>query len=346
MAVAECDLCGLVTRPIADGHCREPHLCQKRDVAVPEVVDPDDGNPRHGASLRDGRLELRRAEVGEYALIMSRWRHVVDEVPKLVAQELREGNLADRLLRLRVGDEVLSLEMPVGMPDVQRRSHEVDACGSERKQLSRPYARPIENLEGGVEQLVVGLRLGEPQILLLGSDVYAASVLGADARGFLERVGAEAVVSLGVVHDGGEGAVDRADVCLRVGLAVLLSESEDLVLPIDDVEQGYVPHALGAELRDDLAVDDVLAGGPGVLSDGRPHVLGVDVHEVCESHVHGAARSVRVVEFERLGVGFLLEAALALMLALPVDVLVPELARPAPILLSNRGHRIPSFPPK
>ena len=37
-------------------------------------------------------------------------------------------------------------------------------------------------LEGGVEQLVVGLRLGEPQVLLLSPDVYVASVLGANAR--------------------------------------------------------------------------------------------------------------------------------------------------------------------
>ena len=315
-------------------------------MAVTKVVHPDDRNARHSASLCDGRLQLRRAEVGEDALVMSRRGHVVDEVPKLVAQELREGNLADRLLGLGVGDEVLPLKPPIGMPDIQSRSHEVYVGGSEREELSCSHARPIEDLEGDVEQFVVGLRLGEPQILLLGPDVYSASVLGADARRFLDRVGMEPVISLGVVHDRGECAVNRSHVRLRVGFAVFLSEGEDLVLPIDDVEHGYVPHALGAELRDDLVVDDVLASSPGILPDGRFHIFGVDFYEVGKPHVHGAARPVRVVKLERLSIGLRLKPAFALVLALPVDILVPELARPAPVLLSHRSHRIPSFQPK
>lgn len=174
----------------------------------------------------------------------------------------------------------------------------------------------------------------------------AASVLGADARRFLDRIGVEPVVSLGVVHDGGECAVDRAHVRLRVGLAILLPEGEDLVLPVDDIEHGYVPHALGAEFWDDLVVDDVLAGGPGVLPDRRFHIFGVDVYEVGKPHIHGSARPVRVVKLECLSIGLLLEPALALVLTNPVDVLVPELARPAPVPLSNRSHWIPSFQPK
>ena len=94
----------------------------------------------------------------------------------------------------------------------------------------------------------------------------------------------EPVVSLLVVHDGGECAVDRAHIRLRVGLAVLLPEGEDFVLSDDDGVHGYIPHVLGTELRDDLVVDDVLAVCPGILSDGRPHVLGVDVYEIDESH--------------------------------------------------------------
>ena len=121
---------------------------------------------------------------------------------------------------------------------------------------------------------------------------------------------------------------------------------EHLVLPLDDVDGLDVLHPLTPELGDDLVVDDVEARPERVFPKIGLDVLQVDVDEVRELHLHGAASLAEESILERVRLPFGRKAPLALVASLAVDVLVPELARVGSVLLSPRRHWMPSFPPK
>lgn len=62
---------------------------------------------------------------------------------------------------------------------------------------------------------------------------------------------------------------------------------DKLVLPADDVDGLDLGHPHFPEEGNDLVLDHVLLGQPGVLPDSRLDLGGVYVDEVREEHVHG-----------------------------------------------------------
>ena len=100
------------------------------------------------------------------------------------------------------------------------------------------------------------------------------------------------------------------------------------------------------EEGDYLGVKDVLAVVPRVLAQCHSHILEIDFDEVGEAHLHGTLLLALEGVLEVLCFSFALESALALMLALAVEVLVPELCRPCAVRLLCNTHWIPSDPPK
>ena len=218
---------------------------------------------------------------------------------------------------------------------------EVDVVGRECEQLPEPEAGPVEHLDGREHDGVVGEELAEAEVLLLAPEGHLLGLVLADPGRLGAGVGAEPVVALGVGHDSHELRVERSHVRAGVGLAVPLPSLKDPVLPGEDVLSGDVAEPFLPEERDDLVVDHVLLGVPGVLADEGPHVLAVHLDEVGEAHVEGAARAAQeaVLELVRLLLGG--EAPLALVLGVAVDVLVAELARPRSVLLQCGAHLAP-----
>ena len=64
----------------------------------------------------------------------------------------------------------------------------------------------------------------------------------------------------GVVEDGGELVVHRAQVGGRIGLVLLVAVDYEAVLPAHHVDRLYLVHAHVAEVRQYLALDHVALG--------------------------------------------------------------------------------------
>lgn len=126
------------------------------------------------------------------------------------------------------------------------------------------------------------------RILLLRPEVHLSAFLRAHLRYLPARVARQVVVALGMVEDGVQLVVDGSEVGGRVRLPVGVLVVDKLVLPADDVDGLDLGHPHLPEEGDDLVLDHVLLGQPGVLPDSRPNLGGVHVDEVREEHVHGA----------------------------------------------------------
>ena len=141
-----------------------------------------------------------------------------------------------------------------------------------------------------------------------------------------------------MVEDGDRLVVDRAQVGVRVRPSRPGVALQEGVLPPDRVERRDLGHYHRPEEGDELVVDDVLLGPPGVLLQLRGDVVLVQLNEVEEADVERLALPGLEVPLEPVRIGLGREPALALAAGAAVGVLVAELARPCAVRLLPRCH--------
>ena len=310
-------------------------------MAVAYVVYADALHARRPAPA----LHLMGKEVlghGEQALVGGDVVAHLDEVRHLVAQEGGHDDRAHRLGRLGVGHGVHAVEALVRLVDAQPRALQHEVGRRERQELAAADARPVEQLEGVERERLVHDGLAEPQVLVLGPELHLAALLRPYLVDPAHRVVGEAVVALGVVEDGVELVVHRAQVRRRPGLPVGVPVLGELVLPPDDVDRPHVAHAHVPEERHELVVDDVLLGDPRVLAYARLHLGGVHLDELGERHVHGPAVKALELALPHCGLHLGGEAALRLVALRAAGVAVVALhVERAVVVILVHGHVSP-----
>ena len=341
MRVAVGDVNRLVAHALGDGKRGEPHLDQQAHMAVAYVVYADALHARRLAPA----LHLMGQEVlghGEQALVGGDVVAHLDEVRHLVAQEGGHDDRAHRLGRLGVGHGVHAVEALVRLVDAQPRALQHEVGRRERQELAAADARPVEQLEGVERERLVHDGLAEPQVLVLGPELHLAALLRAYLVDPAHWVLGEAVVALGVVEDGVELVVHRAQVRRRPGLPVGVPVLGELVLPPDDVDRPHVAHAHVPEERHELVVDDVFLGDPRVLAYARLHLGGVHLDELGERHVHGPAVKALELALPHCGLHLGGEAALRLVALRAAGVAVVALhVERAVVAILVHGHVSP-----
>ena len=266
------------------GHGGEAHLYEQRDVAVAQVVDADALDVRVLAAAVELVVELGLGE-GEDAFVLpdGKRSHPLFE---LVGEELGHHDGSDGLGRLGRRHHVAPVQALVGLRHLELEAGEVEVWRRKGQELAKAQAAPVEHLEGVVALRLVGHRIGEAQILLARPEEHLAALGRAHARGLRAGVALEAVVAHGMVEDGGELVVHRAQIGWRVGLAPLVAVRHEAVLPAHHVDGFYLVHAHVAEVRQHLALDHVALGVPGMLAQARAHVGLVDLVEGGKGGVH------------------------------------------------------------
>ena len=79
--------------------------------------------------------------------------------------------------------------------------------------------------------------------------------------------------------------VQRLEIGLRIGLALLIPISEQLVLPCNHIFGGDLVDFPLAEVREQLRFDDILLGLPCAFFQPRLEIVGVDFTERLKAHV-------------------------------------------------------------
>ena len=141
-----------------------------------------------------------------------------------------------------------------------------------------------------------------------------------------------------MVKDGVQLVVDGPEVRGRVRLAIGVLVVDEQVLPANDVDGLDLRHPHLPEERDDLVLDHVFLGQPGVLPDSGLNLGGIYVDEVGKGHVHGPVMDSKEVllPHERFKLGG--KAPLDLVPLSAPAVSVEALGVERPVLASIYGH--------
>ena len=222
MRVAERDVCDLVAEAVRDRDRRVTHVDEEQHVAVAQVVDADTLDVEALAAAVELVVELCLGE-GEDALVLADGEQA-RPLLELVSEEPWHHDGADGLRRLGRHNHVAPVQALVGLRHLKLGAGEVEVCRRERQELAQAQTAPVEHLgRRSSSPRLVRDRVGEAQVLLARPEEHLAALGRAHTRGLRAGVALEAVVAHGVVEDGGELVVHRAQVGGRVGLALLVA---------------------------------------------------------------------------------------------------------------------------
>ena len=108
MCIIVSDVDALMTYPICDGCGREPHVDEKRNCAVTNIVDSDTRDSGlFGASVHLP-VEITLGD-GEHSVICSNAVEHFEVILNFLCQKLRHSDDTIALFRLWSGDQILSV---------------------------------------------------------------------------------------------------------------------------------------------------------------------------------------------------------------------------------------------
>ena len=148
----------------------------------------------------------------------------------------------------------------------------------------------------------------------------------------------------GMVEDGAELIVQRLEIGLRIGLALLIPISEQLVLPCNHIFGGDLVDFPLAEVREQLRFDDILLGLPCAFFQPRLEIVGVDFTERLKAHVQisGILLLKLLLPFQCFSPCGESALAFGLAFSCPVRVLCHHIPRTVFLVLIS-WHLHPSF---
>ncbi len=221
---------------------------------------------------------------------------------------------------------------------VGHRSYEVGYVPHEIE-VPQPQTTPVEHFKGVVGEEPAPHRLSKFQILILCPELHFRPFIRPHVSGFGGGVGAQLVEANSVVEDGAELGVYGFKIGLGVGLTPFVPAGQQFVLPRNHVFGGNFVDFPLTEVGQNLLLDDVLLGQPGVLFEPGSHILGVEFHERTKGHVQVAGGLHLKTAFPLLGLPLSGKAPLTLLLALPRPVPIPRHDVPcAPLFVLKYRH--------
>lgn len=342
--------CLVMADPLADRLHVHVLVDQERDVRVPELV----------------HMDLRKiCQLGHpmQLLVQSRLRvedqpfippnvHLLNIIPDLVMQLLRDFDVPDGALRLRRLDHAMAVDHHVVLRHMDHALTFRNVPGCERQKLSLTQAGPVEDLE---DQRIKSLVLIFQKLLelLQGPEVHLLCLGAADRAGDLAWIHHNSVKFHRMVHDGGHLLVDRVEIGVSVllpGLRVL--RLHELVLPLDD---GMRVDVLESCIL--IVWKNVRLKRPALVLQGRrlqpglhiPHVSSVELAEGHGWVIRVPGPDVAIVPLLRIRSGD--KPALVNLTVLPGEVLIPESDFPPrlailQLVLRDRSLRSHSLSPQ
>ena len=313
------DVDALVTYPVRDGRGREPHVDQKRDRAMTNIVDSDARYPRFFGSPVHLPMEIAFGD-GKHPVIRPDAVEHFDVILDFLGQKLRHGDDPIALFGFGGGNQILTVQPLIGLIDGDGALLKVKVCWGQGQQLPLSDTAPVEYLKGIEGHRLVHHHLGKFQVLLLGPEHHFPIFLFAHAACLLAGILPEVVVPNRVLEDGAELVMDRLEVHRRVGFTVLVLVIQHLVLPGDDLLGSNVAHLQPAEVGQQHGTDNMVLSGPGVFLEPGLHIRRVEVHEALKGHVQIGAGLIELFPLPCLCLPLGLEAPLLGLLAFAVPV--------------------------
>ena len=170
----------------------------------------------------------------------------------------------------------MPFEPLIGLADLDSAALKIEIRRRQRQQFSFADACPVEHLKGVVGNRLVHHLLSKFLIFFFRPEQHLPPFLCPHVSGFRCRIGVEIVKPDSVVENGAELIVQRLEIGLRIGLAFLISISEQLVLPCNHIFCGDLVDFPLAEIREQFCFDDILLGLPCAFFQPRLEIVGVD----------------------------------------------------------------------
>lgn len=337
MGIAEGDVDGFVAHPLGDGQCGEAHVDQQRNMAVPQIMHPDDLDAALLTAPLHAPLQglLGEGEDPGVRLCAVQMLHIVSD---LVAEELGHLDVAVAFLGLGIGDDILSLDPLVGLANHDDPLVEVKVRGGQGQKLAFPESAPVQQLEGVIVQGRLHLGIDEFEKFLLRPEQHLLGFLLAHAAGSGGGIAGEAVVADGVVEQGTHLVVHILQIGAGVGLAVGVRQLPHFILPADDVSGCDVRELPLAQVGQDLGLDETFLVEPGVELQFGLDICLVELVEALQGHAKVGLFLHQKLPFpiQSLPLGGKAPLQLLLPLALPVGVAELDIPLAAVFILIRR----------
>ena len=330
MRIAVGDVDALMPHAVCDGQRGESLVDQQRDMAMSEVVN---SNALHAGCLAAPAhfaVQLVLTD-GEDTGVAFRAMQPLDVILDLVAQEGWHLHHADAFLGFGRGDDILPVNPLIGLGDAYRTALKIEVSRSQRQHLAQTQAAPVQDFKGVIGNGLVHDGFDELVVLGLRPEKHFLLFFGAHVASLLRRVYAQSVKADGVVEQAAELVVQRLQVGLGEGLALIILHGAHLVLPVDYILGRDLGKLLLSEIRQDLLLDDALLGLPGVQLDPGLDILFVQLREALEGHIDVGLLLHQEFPFPGLGFTLGCEAALHFLLALTLSVGIAELHKPGAV---------------
>ena len=136
MSVIVGDVDAFMSHPVSDCRGRKAHVDEKRNCAVPDVMNPNTLHPRLLCASVHFPMEIAFCN-GKHSVIFA---HIVEHfqiVLNFLYQKLRHFDNTIAFLRLWRGDDILLIEPLVRFIDGYRTFFKIEVCRSERQQRIR-----------------------------------------------------------------------------------------------------------------------------------------------------------------------------------------------------------------
>ena len=284
MGVIVSNIDALVTDPVRDCRCRESHVDQEADVAMPEVMN---SYPFHACRFSPlvhlpmkGILRQRENPIRVFNAV-----ELAQIIPNLFGQEPRHPNRPIALLGLRGRDTILTVDSLIGFIDGDRSLLQIKIRGRQGQQFPFPDTAPVQHLEGVVGNRIVHLCVREFQVLLFRPESHLAALVLSHASGLPAGILSEVIELHRMIEDCAELTVQGFQVDRGIRIPLLVPVIHQLILPSDDLLGRDAVHFQPSEVRNQLRADDVFLHSPCVFFQPRSDVQLVLLREALEGHV-------------------------------------------------------------
>ena len=194
----QCGGHGFVTDAVCDVQRGETGVDEQRYMGVTNVVCTDGADTGIRAAFFQFEKQVVACPFKEAVIGLNLSGVDVDE--NLIQQELRNVYIADTFFGLGRGDDILAVDLGVGLGDADLPTCGIDVRGSQRQQLALAHTGPVEDLKSG-ERLRISRKTADkqlvffqcPEVDLFGARAADVSCLGTGIR--------KIVVALRVVHE-------------------------------------------------------------------------------------------------------------------------------------------------
>ena len=148
MRIILSDVDALMSHPVCDGCGREPHVDEKRNRTVTNIVDSDARDSSLFGTSIHLPVEITLGN-GEHSVICSNSVEHFEVILNFLCQKLRHSNDTITLFGFWSGDQILPIQPLVRLIDGDSALLKIKICRGQSQKFSLSNAAPVKHLKGG-----------------------------------------------------------------------------------------------------------------------------------------------------------------------------------------------------